>query len=133
MKFYYKKTAWQFVSPRSVSLLKEMILDGGFANKSLLGKRYLTLKQCSRILYGLNQSYVVWGDNEYKAFITEKLKKETEEYYTTMMSNSKGNKVSISRENINAVKTDFLILLNQFASIVSSMIMDGQKRIYFEE
>jgi len=133
MRFYYKKSEWRFASPRSVSLLKEMILDEGFANKSLFGKKYLTVKQCSRILYGLNQSYVVWGDDEYKAFITEKLKKETEEYYTTMMSNSKGNKVSISRENISAVKTDFLILLNQFASIVSSMVMDGQKKVYFEE
>jgi hypothetical protein len=57
-----KNNIWSMNTPNLINLFTEMM-------KSETDKKYLTLNQCSKILYSINQSIVLWGNDEYIKFI----------------------------------------------------------------
>ena len=126
MKLFYKKdTSLEIVAPNTISLLKFMI---GMETK----KNYINLKQCANILYILNQSIVVWNENEYENFIG-RLPQEVGSYYMTINANQKGKFTSINRNNVETLKNDFDYLRKLFTNILSSMIIEGKKKLFIKE
>ena len=121
---YGKDIAWELHTPNICALFMEMM-------KSETKKNYLTLKQCSKILYSLSQSVVGWTEIDYKNFIGS-LKEETSSFYMTKTSNSKGNSLTITRENISVVKNDLEFLLKLFSTIVPLMILDRKFKLFVE-
>jgi hypothetical protein len=124
MKLKYGKNEWEIKAPNICNLCIDII-------ESETNKKYLTLRECAKILYSLNQSVVVWNENEYKNFIGS-LKQGTSLFYMTETSNSKGKSFSITRENVLFMKNSLEYLLKVFSSIVSSMILDRKFRLYIE-
>ena len=120
----YKGNEWKITAPNTSMLLHDMI-------KSETNKKYITLRQCAKLLYSISNSLVVWNDNEYKAFIGS-LDNETSSFYRTKMSSSKGNNYMVNRENINTMKNDFDYLLKLFSVIQSSMIIDRKFKLFVE-
>ena len=126
MKLFYKKdTSLEIVAPNTISLLKFMI---GMETK----KNYINLKQCANILYILNQSIVVWNENEYENFIG-RLPQEVGSYYMTINANQKGKFTSINRNNVETLKNDFDYLRKLFTNILSSMIIEGKKKLFIKD
>ena len=126
MKLFYKKDiSLEIVAPNTISLLKFMI---GMETK----KNYINLKQCANILYILNQSIVVWNENEYENFIG-RLPQEVGSYYMTINANQKGKFTSINRNNVETLKNDFDYLRKLFTNILSSMIIEGKKKLFIED
>lgn len=126
MKLYYKNNEWEILAPNTIALLKEIMYR---ENKY---KNYLTLKQCSRILYTINQAYVVWNDDNYIDFIGH-LSETSLIFYTTKQSNSKGTKYKTEKSNVVTIKNDFEYILKLFSSILPSMIIDRKFRLYIGE
>ena len=116
---YDKDTSLEVVAPNITALMKFMI---GLETK----KNYINLKQCAGILYSLNQSIVVWNENEYEKFIG-KLPQEVGLFYMTINANQKGKFTSINRNYIETLKNDLNYLCKLFTYILSSMIIDGKK------
>ena len=126
MKLFYKKdTSLEIVAPNTISLLKFMI---GMETK----KNYINLKQCANILYILNQSIVVWNENEYENFIG-RLPQEVGSYYMTINANRKGKLTTINRNNVETLKNDFDYLRKLFTNILSSMIIEGKKKLFIKD
>ena len=126
MKLFYKKDiSLEIVAPNTISLLKFMI---GMETK----KNYINLKQCANILYILNQSIVVWNENEYENFIG-KLPQEVGSFYMTINTNQKGKFTSINRNNVETLKNDFDYLRKLFTNILSSMIIEGKKKLFIKD
>ena len=126
MKLYYDKTTpKEVVAPNTNAILKFMI---GMETE----KSYLNLKQCASILYALNQSIVIWGENEYKNFIG-KLPQDVGSYYMTINANQKGKFTSINRNNVETLKNDFNYLCKLFTNILSSMIIEGKKKLFIKD
>lgn len=126
MKLYYnKEKPTEILSPNASSLLKFMI-------NMETNKKYINLKQCARILYILNQSIVVWNDENYKEFIG-KLPQEISSFYMTINSNKNGKFTVINRNNVKTLKNDFNFLFKLFSNIISLMIMDGKKKLFIKE
>ena len=123
--FYNKNTSLEVIAPNTMSLLKFMI---GMETK----KNYMNLKQCAGILYSLNQSIVVWNENEYEKFIG-KLPQEVGSFYMTINANQKGKFTSINRNNVETLKNDFNYLGKLFTNILSSMIIDGKKKLFIKD
>lgn len=126
MKLLYNKdSSLEVVAPNTISLLKFMI---GMETK----KNYINLKQCANILYILNQSIVVWDETEYENFI-RKLPQEVGSFYMTINANQKGKFTSINRNNIETLKNDFNYLCKLFTNILSSMVIDGKKKLFIKD
>ena len=126
MKLLYNKdSSLEVVAPNTISLLKFMI---GMETK----KNYINLKQCANILYILNQSIVVWNETEYEIFII-KLSQEVGSFYMTINANQKGKFTSINRNNVETLKNDFNYLCKLFINIISSMIIDGKKKLFIKD
>lgn len=123
--FYNKDSSLEVVAPNTISLLKFMI---SMETK----KSYINLKQCANILYILNQSIVVWNENEYENFIG-RLPQEVGLYYMTINSNQKGKFTSINRNNVETLKNDFNYLCKLFTNILSSMIIEGKKKLFIKD
>ena len=123
--FYNKDSSLEVVAPNAISLLKFMI---SMETK----KSYINLKQCANILYILNQSIVVWNENEYENFIG-RLPQEVGLYYMTINSNQKGKFTSINRNNVETLKNDFNYLCKLFTNILSSMIIEGKKKLFIKD
>ena len=122
---YDKDTSLEVIAPNTIALLKFMI---GMETK----KNYINLKQCATILYTLNDSIVVWNENEYEKFI-RKLPQEVGSFYMTINANQKGKFTSINRNNVETLKNDFNYLCKLFTNILSSMIIDGKKKLFIKE
>ena len=122
---YSKNTSLEIVAPNTTALLKFMI---DVETK----KNYINLKQCANILYILNQSIVVWNENEYENFIG-KLPQEIGSFYMTINSNRKGKFTSINRNNVETLKNDFNYLCKLFTNILSSMIIEGKKKLFIKD
>ncbi len=122
---YNKNTSFDVLAPNTSALLKFMI---GMETK----KNYMNLKQCATILYTLNQSIVVWNENEYENFIG-KLPQEVSSYYMTINANQKGKFTSINRNNVETLKNDFNYLGKLFTNILSSMIIEGKKKLFIKD
>lgn len=126
MKLLYdKNTSFDVLAPNTSTLLKFMI---GMETK----KNYMNLKQCANILYILNQSIVTWNEVEYENFIG-KLPQDVGSYYMTINANQKGKFTSINRNNIETLKNDFNYLCKLFTNILSSMIIEGKKKLFIKE
>lgn len=121
---YSKKDVYEIHAPNTIALFTDMM-------RSETNKKYLTLKQCARILYSLSQSVVGWTENDYKTFIGT-LNSTTITYYTTQTTNNKGVHVTINRDNIQTCKNDLDYLLKLFSTIIPLMIMDRRRRLYVE-
>ena len=116
-----KNNTWSMNTPNLINLFTEMM-------KSETNKKYLTLNQCSKILYSINQSIVLWGNDEYIKFINS-LNESTMMFYTTNNLTTKGQKTIITRENIQTVKNDFDYLLILFSSILPLMILNKKHKL----
>jgi len=116
-----KNNTWSMNTPNMINLFTEMM-------KSETNKKYLTLNQCSKILYSINQSIVLWGNDEYIKFINS-LNESTMMFYTTNNLTTKGQKTIITRENIQTVKNDFDYLLILFSSILPLMILNKKHKL----
>jgi hypothetical protein len=116
-----KNNIWSINTPNMINLFTEMM-------KSETNKKYLTLNQCSKILYSINQSIVLWGNDEYIKFINS-LNESTMMFYTTNNLTTKGQKTIITRENIQTVKNDFDYLLILFSSILPLMILNKKHKL----
>ena len=116
-----KNNIWSMNTPNLINLFTEIM-------KSETDKKYLTLNQCSKILYSINQSIVLWGNDEYIKFINS-LNESTMMYYTTNNLTTKGQKTIITRENIQTVKNDFDYLLILFSSILPLMILNKKHKL----
>ena len=116
-----KNNIWSMNTPNLINLFTEMM-------KSETDKKYLTLNQCSKILYSINQSIVLWENDEYIKFINS-LNESTMMYYTTNNLTTKGQKTIITRENIQTVKNDFDYLLILFSSILPLMILNKKHKL----
>jgi len=116
-----KNNIWSMNTPNLINLFTEMM-------KSETDKKYLTLNQCSKILYSINQSIVLWGNDEYIKFINS-LNESTMMFYTTNNLTTKGQKTIITRENIQTVKNDFDYLLILFSSILPLMILNKKHKL----
>ena len=123
--FYNKNTSLEVIAPNTMSLLKFMI---GMETK----KNYMNLKQCATILYTLNQSIVVWNENEYENFIG-KLPQEVGSFYMTINANQKGIFTSINRNNVETLKNDFNYLCKLLTNILSSMVIAGKKKLFIKD
>ena len=123
--FYNKDTSLEVIAPNTIALLKFMI---GMDTK----KNYINLKQCATILYTLNDSIVVWNENEYEKFI-RKLPQEVGSFYMKINANQKGKFTSINRNNVETLKNDFNYLCKLFTNILSSMIIDGKKKLFIKD
>ena len=121
---YSKNDIYEIHAPNTIALFMDMM-------KSETNKKYLTLKQCARILYSLSQSVVIWKDESYKAFIG-KLSATTMTYYVTQTTNNKGQHIIINRDNIQTCKNDLDYLLKLFSTIIPLMILDKKKKLYIE-
>lgn len=121
---YNKNNSWEILAPNTKSLFTDLM-------KSETNKKYLTIKECAKILYSLTQSVVTWNEDEYIAFI-KTLKKDTMNYYMTKSSNSKGTHFSITRENTNTIKNDLDYLWKLFSIIVPLMILDRKNKLFVE-
>ena len=73
-----------------------------------------------------------WNENEYENFIG-KLPQEVGSFYMTINANQKGKFTSINRNNIETLKNDFNYLCKLFTNILSSMIIDGKKKLFIKE
>jgi hypothetical protein len=124
MKLYYKDINWQIVAPNTEALIKEII-------SKETNKKYLTLKQCSKILYTFNQAWVVWNDHNYNTFVGN-LSESTRNFYMTRIASQQGVSLRMERNNLITIKNDFEYIVKLFASIVPSMILDHKSRLYFE-
>ena len=116
-----KNNTWLINTPNMINLFTEMM-------KSETNKKYLTLNQCSKILYSINQSIALWGNDEYIKFINS-LNESTMMYYTTNNLTTKGQKTIITRENIQTVKNDFDYLLKLFSYILPLMILNKKHKL----
>ena len=116
-----KNNTWLINTPNMINLFTEMM-------KSETNKKYLTLNQCSKILYSINQSIALWGNDEYIKFINS-LNESTMMYYTTNNLTTKGQKTIITRENIQTVKNDFDYLLKLFSYILILMILNKKHKL----
>ena len=121
---YNKNNIWEIHAPNTIALFTDMM-------KSETSKKYLTLKQCARILYSLSQSVVGWTDEEYKRFIGT-LNSTTMTYYVTQTTNNKGQHITINRDNIQVCKNDLEYLLKLFSTIIPLMILDRKRKLYVE-
>ena len=121
---YSKNDMYEIHAPNTCALLIDMI-------KSETNKNYITLKQGARILYSLSQSVVGWNENDYRNFIGT-LNSTTITYYVTQTTNSKGQKFTINRDNIQTCKNDLDYLLKLFSTIIPLMILDRKKKLYIE-
>lgn len=121
---YGKDNIWEIHAPNTCALFTDIM-------KSETNKNYITLKQGARILYSLSQSVVGWTEDNYKTFIGS-LKQETMSFYTTKTQNSKGNNLTITRENIQFIKNDLEYLLKLFSTIIPLMILDKKFRLFVE-
>ena len=121
---YSKNDLYEIHAPNTCALLTDMI-------KSETNKKYITLKQCAKILYSLSQSVVSWTENDYKNFIGT-LNATTITYYVTQITNNKGTHMIINRDNIQTCKNDLDYLLKLFSNIVPLMILDRKKKLYIE-
>ena len=86
--FYNKNTSLEVIAPNTISLLKFMI---GMETK----KNYINLKQCATILYSLNQSIVVWNENEYEKFRViqdQKYISSMDKFYNKYLNENKSEK-----------------------------------------
>ena len=122
---YDKDTSLEVVAPNITALMKFMI---GLETK----KNYINLKQCANILYILNQSIVVWNETEYENFI-RKLPQEVGSFYITINANQKGKITSNNRNNVETLKNDFNYLCKLFTNILSSMIIEGKKKLFIKD
>ena len=126
MKLLYdKNTSFDVLAPNTSALLKFMI-------EMETKKDYINLKQCANILYILNQSIVTWNEVEYENFIG-KLPQEVGSFYMTINANQKGKFTSINRNNVETLKNDFNYLCKLFTNILSSMIIDGKKKLFIKD
>ena len=126
MKLLYNKdSSLEVVAPNTISLLKFMI---GMETK----KNYINLKQCANILYILNQSIVVWNETEYENFI-RKLPQEVGSFYMTINANQKGKFTSINRNNVETLKNNYNYKCKLYTNIISSMIIDGKKKLFIKD
>ena len=125
MKLQYKGESWEVVAPNTSSLLKEII---GTETK----KKYLTLKNCARMLYTFNQAWVIWQDSNYIDFVGH-LSEQTRQFYTTKESSSKGVSYRMERNNVQTIKNDFEYFVKLFSIIIPSMIIDRKRKLYFTD
>lgn len=123
--FYNKNTSLEVIAPNTTALLKFMI-------EMETKKGYINLKQCANILYILNQSIVTWNEVEYENFIG-KLPQEVGSFYITINANQKGKFTSINRNNVETLKNDFNYLCKLFTNILSSMIIEGKKKLFIKD
>lgn len=123
--FYNKNNSWEIVNPNLITLLNSII-------SSEKGKRkYLNLKQIARMVYTLNNSLVIWQDDDFIKFIST-FDENLGKLYKTINSNQKGTFVSISRNNVESLKNDLQFLHKLFVQILSSMIIDHKRRLFFK-
>ena len=122
---YDKNTSFDVLAPNTSSLLKFMI-------EMETKKNYMNLKQCATILYALNQSIVVWNENEYENFIG-KVPQEVGSFYMMINANQKGKFTSINRNNVETLKNDLNYLCKLFTNILSSMIIEGKKKLFIKD
>lgn len=125
MILYYDKTnKWEIINPSIIALMNDM--KNSYANK-----KYITMNECSKILYSLSQSLIAWNENDYRVFIGT-LNDDTMMYYSTITSGNQGKKIIVNRDNINNVKNDLDFLLKLFSTILPSMILDRKKKLFVE-
>lgn len=122
--YYNKENRWDIHSPNTSSLLIDMI-------KSETDKNYLTLRQTSRVLYSLSQCVVGWSEADFKHFIGS-LPDNTMSFYTTKLQSKKGTNYTITRENINFIKSDMEFLLKLFSTILPLMVLDRKKKLLIQ-
>jgi hypothetical protein len=125
MRIYYDKhDSWKIDAPNTIALLSAII-------KSETNKKFINLKQCAKIVYTLNQSVTLWSENEYKEFIG-RFDVDLASHYMTVSSNQKGQFRTINRNNTETLRNDFIFLCRLFTNILTSMIMDGKKKLFIE-
>lgn len=126
MNLYYdKNNSWKINSPSTVNLCSHIFL----LEKT---KKYLTIKQCARLSYIMNQSVSIWTDDDYMEFL-KKSSNDLSESYMTVMKSSKGQHNIINRENIDMLKNDFELIMKLLSHIIACMILDNKKKLYIDE
>ena len=125
MKLYYKNNEWKIIAPNTNALLKNIL-------ENVTNKKFINLKQCSQILYSLTESVVTWNEDMYIEFI-HKMNNEYSSFYMIKNSNSKGTSISINRNGVNSIMSDFDYLHKLFSNILSSMVLDRKTKLYFAE
>lgn len=126
MRLYYdKNNSYEIKAPNIITLFSSMV-------KLETNKNYLTLKQCAKIAYTLNQSIVNWNDDDYVKFIGS-FDVTLADYYMTVNSNQKGQFKTITKRNVETLKESFDFMLKLFINIMSSMIIDGKRKLFIGE
>ena len=125
MLYYDKNNSYEIKAPNIITLFSSMV-------KSETNKNYLTLKQCAKIAYTLNQSIVNWNDDDYVKFIGS-FDVTLADYYMTVNSNQKGQFKTITKRNVETLKESFDFMLKLFINIMSSMIIDGKRKLFIGE
>ena len=126
MRLYYdKNNSYEIKAPNIIILFSSMV-------KSETNKNYLTLKQCAKIAYTLNQSIVNWNNDDYVKFIGS-FDVNLADYYMTVNSNQKGQFKTITKCNVETLKESFDFMLKLFINIMSSMIIDGKRKLFIGE
>ena len=124
---YDKDNQWEINSPSVLNLLVHIT---ECLNK--FTKKYMSIKDCAKLIYVMNQSVNNWTDDDYLEFL-KKSPNNLITSYTTVMKSSKGERTIINRENVNVLKKDFEFLRKLLSHILACMVLDSKKKLYFFE